>query len=354
MGRLFGFGGKAHRFESRGFCAMMQVFGHEWAVHSLESSAHRAQLRNAYLFCGVHGIGKRTLARQFAQRLLCQQPNAPCGECRTCKLVALRHHPDVLWVEPVVSGQLIKTAKIGIEAIRELNYQLNIRPVEAERRIAILSQFETANEAAANALLKTLEEPPGNALFLLTASDEQALLPTILSRCERLSLRPLPIYSVQNALERHWQVPTERAQLLAHLSAGRLGWAVQMLHTPEALQVRQKALDDLSQQLSNSLALRFVYAEQLSKDRELLTVTLDHWRIWWRDVLLRVSGQGERVVNIDRLGEFSSLQQRVTAQQAAQAVEEIETALARLERNANARLVLENLLLEWPRLLVAG
>ncbi len=333
---------------------MMQVIGHEWAVHSLESSAQREQLRNAYLFCGVHGIGKRTLARQFAQRLLCQQPNAPCGTCRTCKLVGLGRHPDVLWVEPIVSGNLIKSAKIGIEAIRELNYQLSLRPVETTRRIAVLSQFETANDAAANALLKTLEEPPGNALFLLTASDELALLPTILSRCERLNLRPLPIRTVQSALEEHWQAPADQAQLLAHLSAGRLGWAVQMMQNPEALQVRQQALDDLSQQLSNSLALRFVYAEKLSKDRELLTVTLDHWRTWWRDVLLLVSGQGERVVNIDRLSGFKSLQQRVTAQQAAQALEEIETALQQLERNANARLVLENLLLEWPRLLVAG
>lgn len=133
------------------------------------------------------------------------------------------------------------TRSIKIEPIRELNYKISLRPVEAARRVAILVILRPANQAAANAL-KTLEEPPGDVIFILTANSLDTLLPTILSRCELFALRPLPLAQTQVALQSNWAALRSEAALLAHLAAGRLGWAVSVLQQPAILERRYSIL----------------------------------------------------------------------------------------------------------------
>ena len=128
-------------------------------------------------------------------------------------------------MEPEVSGRGKLTLKI--ETIRELQQDLNLSAYEARRKVAILTQFDAATIGAANAFLKTLEEPPNKVVLLLTATDADTLLPTISSRCRTIGLRPLPTDLIEQSLTTRWHVPADDAHLLAHLSDGRLGWAVQ-------------------------------------------------------------------------------------------------------------------------------
>jgi len=326
------------------------LIGHDWAVAALQRDIDSERLRHAYLIAGPAGLGKRTLALAFIRALLCEQ-HSGCGECRPCKRLASGNHPDVISVAPLISGKTIKTEKITIDRIRELIKALSLKPAEATRHIALVTNFETANEEAANAFLKTLEEPPGDAILLLTTDQAEALLPTIRSRCELLTLRPLPAALIGEALIDRWGVPPERAQLLAHLSGGRLGWAVSASEAEgQTLERREQRLTELDQLLSSSRAKRFAYAEALAKDRDALRETLDLWLCWWRDVMLVAAGARTTPVNSDQLPALHRAAEALGPAAAAQTVEAVQRTLALLPRNINARLAVEVLLLDLPKI----
>lgn len=331
------------------------ILGHEWAVELLQRDLAQAHLRHAYLFTGPEGVGKRTLAAEFARALLCEASPALCERhqpCRQCQRVLKGAHPDLLTVAPIISGKRVRTEKIKIEPVRQLIYDLTLKPVMAGRRVARLHQFDAANVEAMNAFLKTLEEPPGNAVLLLTAESVEALLPTIVSRCEIIQLRPLPLATVREALITRWRVPPERAELLAHLSGGRLGWAVRAHVESEALDERAQKLDDLRALLQASRVERFAYADKLAKENSLDRVqdTLEMWQGFWRDVLLTTTQAAAPLTNPDRADDIRRLAGALSPGQAHAALAALRRTRDLLERNVNARLALENLLLDWPRL----
>jgi len=318
----------------------------------LQRDVAQGRVRHAYLFTGPEGVGKRTLAAEFARALLCKAAEPPCGQCRHCQLAARAEHADLLTVTPEISGKRVRAAKIKIEPVRRLIYDLTLKPVEAGRRVALLQDFDLANDEAQNALLKTLEEPPGNAVLLLTAERAEDLLPTIVSRCEVMALRPLPLRAVQDALVTRWDVPAERAGWLAHLSGGRLGWAVRMQSDGEALEARQARLDDLRRLLRASRVERMAYAEQLAKGGRLDRIQdmLDLWLGFWRDVLLASAGAEAPLANTDCEVEIRRLAEVVPPALAEQVLAALRQTGDWLEKNVNARLALEVMLLDWPRI----
>lgn len=325
------------------------LIGHEWIVASLARDIRSGRLRHAYLIAGPSSVGKRALASAFIQALLCEQAEKPCGECRPCKLVSHGNHPDVILVAPTLSGERIKAEKIKVEPIRDLINALALKPVEAVRRIALITNFELISERTSNTLLKTLEEPPGQAIIILTTDSPEALLPTITSRCEIITLRPLPVTVVQQALIDRWNVPPARAELLARLSGGRLGWAVTAANDGDGtIARREERMAELGTLLSGSRAARFAYAESLSKDRETLRETLDLWLGWWRDVLLIASGAVTPPVNGDQLASLRRAAEKTGLGSARRAVEAVQKTIGLLPRNINARLATEVLLLDFP------
>jgi DNA polymerase-3 subunit delta' len=326
------------------------VIGHEWVVELLRRDLAHDRVRHAYLFTGLEGVGKRTLAAEFARALLCQQPESPCGQCRSCTLAAKGSHPDLFTIAPILSGKRVRAEKIKIEPVRQLIYDLALKPVEARRRVARLINFDAANEQTQNALLKTLEEPPNNVVILLTAESAEALLPTIVSRCEMIALRPLPVTAVREALITRWMVTAERADLLAHLSGGRLGWAARIAQDGEALEERVKKLDELCALLKASRLERFAYAERLAREHTLDRVqdTLALWQSFWRDVLLTTVGAATSLANPDRSEDIRALASALTPEDARRALTTLGETSDLLDRNINARLALEVLLLDWP------
>lgn len=319
------------------------VIGHEWAVAQLARALHYGRTRHAYLFTGPEQIGKTTLAHTFAAALNCTGPTPPCGQCRACTLIARNGHPDLTVVEAETAGGSLK-----IDQVRALQQTLALRPFEARYRVAILLDFHLANPAAANALLKTLEEPSPGVVLLLTATSADLLLPTIVSRCQLLHLHPLPIQTVRAALEQHFAADPETAQMLAQLSGGRIGWAIRALTDPAALDQRQEALATLDSILAANRRERFALAERLALGKSGLLDVLTIWQGFWRDVLLVASGSRAPITNYDRAGQIAALAQAAGRDQAERALAATTRTLDFLGKNANTRLTLDVLVLDYP------
>ena len=198
-----------------------EMVGHEWAVTLLRRGLASGRVSHAYLFCGLPQVGKTRLALKLAQAPNCTQPDPPCGQCDSCKKIWEGTHTDVRLVAGEGAGGSIK-----IGQIRDLQREAVLRPYEGRRRVFVLERIDLASIEAANSLLKTLEEPPGHVVLALTAVHAEALPATVVSRCQRLDLRPVAQATLEAALAGRG-VPPEKARLLARLSGGRVGWALE-------------------------------------------------------------------------------------------------------------------------------
>ncbi len=322
------------------------IIGHEWAVHLLRHALEAGELSHAYLFTGPPNVGKGTLARALAAALFCSEDERPCGNCRSCRLVASGNHPDLFWVQPESEAGRLK-----VEQVRELQHHLALTPNMAAHRLAVLDRFDQATPSAANALLKTLEEPPEFVILILLAPDTDSLLPTIVSRCQVIPLRPIPIPEIARALHTRWNVEPEKARLLAHLSGGRLGWAVRAATEPDLLRRRQQRIEEMVALLRAPLTDRFRYAAELARDPEATQEALELWTGWWRDVLILATGaegsqkEGESLLtHLDQRSQLEVFAARCSPAQVAACLRAIRAAQDHLRRNANVQLTLEVLL----------
>ncbi len=322
------------------------LLGHEWAVEMLRQHVANETMRHAYLFTGSPGLGRRSLALAFARSLNCLQPPAPgtfCGTCRDCRQFTAMQHPDLNIIQAEKEGGILK-----VEQIRELRKSVLLSPYQSKYRIVLLLRFQEANPSAANALLKILEEPPSKVILLMTANNTEELLPTIVSRCEVLRLRPLATSRVENHL-REKGADEEKSKLLAHLSAGRPGYALRLLEDETSLEFRNKKLDEFENLFSASRVERFTYASNLTKDKESFREALLLWLSLWRDVMLHTANDAESIVNIDRRELIQSLAGRLSLAEAKKLLMNVENGIGQLKRNVNARLLAEVLLLDLPK-----
>lgn len=322
------------------------ILGHAWAAELLGNHIARGSVRHAYLFCGPPGVGRRTTALKFAQALTCLQPPSPgeaCGTCRMCDQTMREQQPDLHVIRIADDASNIK-----VEQIRELERVLSLAPYQARYRIALLLGFEKATPGAQNALLKTLEEAPEKVILLLTADSPDNLLPTIVSRCEVLRLRPMGVDVLAKSLVTEERLPVDRAGVIAHVAGGRPGMALRLVGKDEAWEERKIWLQHLHTAFSGGIIERFNLADKISRDKNKLRDGMRIWLTYWRDLMLASSGAHAPLTNLDYTEMLQHEVQQIDFSTARRCAAALEEALEGVDLNLNPRLLIEVTLMDWP------
>lgn len=331
------------------------IVGHERAVELLRQSLASGRVAQAYLIVGPPGVGKTTLAALLAKAVNCEGDDPPCGRCAQCLRFDRGVHPDVLIIRRgMVLDEEDETAgtRVGIGAVRELIREASLLPMAGRYRVFIILDAELMTVEAANALLKTLEEPPPHVLIILVAADDSALPETVRSRCLRLELRPVGLGRVAALLQERGVDP-DRARLLAALGRGRVGRSLALAEDEDWLRWRQELLDRHARLVASgetAAALRWAQelAEGFGRDRDQILEALDVLAEWWRDLLVVRAGAADLVTNVDREDEIRKLAQRLDFGTILDAVRQVRRARRLLEQNVHPRLTLDNLALALP------
>lgn len=333
---------------------MWQIIGQDRLVSLLQGALVKGTLAHAYLLVGPVHSGKMTLALDLARALNCPSPKPPCGQCPTCNKIGSGNHPDVQTVGLSLNEKSAEAkvhAEIGTEQVKQMLHAASLPPFEGKCKVFIIDGAELMSNEASNRFLKTLEEPGRNVVFVLLTSNEKALLPTVISRCQRLELRPVSVAEIEAALALK-DVEPDRARLLARLAHGGIGWAFSAAEKEELLQKHTEEVDRLVEVMSADTEGRYACATELAnqfgKSRGVVNDVFQVWLEYWRDLLLVKMGCGEGVANIDRMAELQATAGSLSPGQIKDCIDSLHAALEALQRNASPRLALDVLMLDMP------
>jgi len=331
---------------------MWQTIGQPKVLALFKHGLEMGNLAHAYLLVGPHHIGKSTLALDLAKAVNCEGRLPPCGECPPCHRITSGKHADITIIglnSAQGSGEAKRRVAISINDIKELQHSASFPPYEGKHRVFIIDGAESLSDEAANCLLKTLEEPPPRVIVLLLTAEELELLPTVVSRCQRVELTPISSGQVEKVLIESRGVDSDRARLLARLSQGCLGWALKASVDNSYLAQRTQRLSEMFSLLAAHWEERFVYAAQLPNDRESAEQTINLWLMWWRDVMLTKCDSAQTVTNIDYASTLEEWAETLTLPQTRNFIKSLQESLSQISKNANLRLVFEILMLDMPR-----
>ncbi len=315
-----------------------EIYGHEKPIAILRSAMARKRVAHAYLFSGMEGIGKRSAAALFAFALNCRGGEPPCGECPSCRKAAHRNHPNIITIKP--EGQFIK-----IGAIKELQGRMAFRPEEG-KRVSIIEEADRMNAPAANALLKTLEEPSPENVLVLTTARSHALPMTILSRCQFLRFAPLPREEVSRFLREKAGLDDRTAALLAASAGGSIGRALEM-NREDYPALRDGILELLARDDPADLLRRLAAAGRFGTEREEILERLRILRGGYRDgLILRETGEKERLMFQDRADVIEAVAGRLSGRDLLRNISVVEAAMSAIGQNANKSLTLEAMLIK--------
>jgi DNA polymerase III subunit delta' len=314
-----------------------QILGHERQKDILRRAVDSGRLAHAYLFEGPEGIGKRLMALALVRAVFCQDGNG-CGNCSACRKVDHHNHPDLHILEP-------DGASIKIEQIRGLQKELSYRPLEAPKKVCLIDGAEKLNPSAGNSLLKTLEEPTGDALLILITARPEGVLSTIRSRCQRLPFVRLPQEKLRQVLLERLGVDETQSHILTALSEGSFKKALGK-DRDLYLDKRRTLLKSLTALSPGSIIPLFELARQLSEQKEQLPEILEMFQAFYRDLLLFRHGRPEQeLVNIDLLDKIRRTAGRETVASLLRKLDAIVASRRQLERNVNRQLAMDVLLL---------
>jgi DNA polymerase-3 subunit delta' len=317
------------------------ILGQEKAISVLRSAIRHHRIPHAYLFSGYEGVGKKLTALTLAKALNCREhEDDSCDRCVSCHKINDGNHPDVRIIEP--DGQFIK-----IDQIRTLQRDIGYKPYEGKRKVYIIDHAETLRPEAANALLKTLEEPTSDSLIILVTANVYALLPTVISRCQFVRFISLGVQELTTLLVQERHIQAAQAHLIASLSEGCPGRAFSM-DTTDVL-AKRDLVEQLFKTLSSGLQdvrVLFNYAEFLMEKKEEIHELLDIMLVWYRDMyILQEQGDKSLVANSDAIVRLEHAVEQLSTSQTRRLFDIVYQTKLDILRNANLQLTLEVMLI---------
>ncbi len=318
--------------------AFRDILGQELAVKCLTRSLARDRITHAYLFTGPEGVGQNEAATILAQSLNClENSRGPCGSCSSCRRILAHNYPDVRRVLP--EGNNIK-----IDQIRALRKDIYYRPLEGGYKVYIISEAHKMTIPAANSLLCILEEPPPYAVFVLLTSQEAKLLPTIVSRCQRVAFYPLTLTLIQDKLEAEMGLGQEKTGVVAALAGGSWDRARELVESGRAGAVQREILTLAATICSGNRAGEWQVGGEWEKNEDL-PLLLQQLLFWFRDLLvLKETGSGELLLHQEEIPRLRQMVQCYSRRGLLEALLAIQETMGLLTTNVNTRLALDVLM----------
>lgn len=319
-----------------------EILGHEQIIEHLQNAIQMKKVSHAYILDGEEGAGKMMLARAFAQTLQCERGGTePCGECHSCKQALSGNQPDII----TVSHE--KPASIGVEDIRgQLCGDIQIKPYSSPYKIYIVDEAEKMTVQAQNALLKTIEEPPAYGVILLLTTNADAFLPTILSRCVTLKLRPVKSEVIRAYLMEKYQIPDYQADVCTAFARGNVGKAQRLAQSEQFAELKEHLIHLLRHLRDMEIYELTEAVRSASEYKAEIGDYLDLMALWFRDVLLfKATRQIDGLVFAEEIGDISAQAQKSSYEGLERILKALEKAKVRLKANVNFELTMELLML---------
>ena len=318
------------------------VVGHKDILKYISSAVENNRVSHAYILNGERGSGKKMLANLFAMTLLCETgDNEPCGKCHSCKQAESGNHPDIIRVTHE------KPNSISVDDIRtQVNNTVDIKPYQGPYKVYIIPQADMMTPQAQNAILKTIEEPPSYAVFLLLTENAETLLPTINSRCVMLKLRNIKDTLIKKYLMENLEIPDYKADMCTAFAQGNMGRAIMLANSDHFNEIREDAVHLVKHMSEMDLNEIVAAVKNISVYKLEITDYLDIIMIWYRDVLLyKATKEIDKVVFKDQLQSIKEQARKSSYEGIELILESLEKAKARLKANVNFDLVMELLFL---------
>ncbi|MCI8728118.1 MAG: DNA polymerase III subunit delta' [Hungatella sp.] len=317
--------------------AFQDILGHDSIKQHFQKAIELHKVSHAYILAGEAGMGRKSLAHAFALTLLCEKGGSqPCMNCHACKQVLSGNHPDLIHVTHEKPGS------IGVDDIREqINDTIMIRPYSSYYKVYIVDDAEKMTIQAQNALLKTIEEPPSYAVIILLTINEDLFLPTILSRCVQLKLKPLKDSVIQAYLKETMGIPEREAQLYAAFARGNLGKAIKLSDSEEFKDMYKRLLSMLRNIKNMDISQLLDYSKKLKEEMDIYEC-LDFMQVWYRDALMfKVTNDANLLIFKDEYSTISDMSRHIGYDGFENILQAIEKARIRLEANVNMELAME-------------
>ena len=319
------------------------IIGQEQIKEHMQNALQMQKISHAYIIHGEKSTGKEFVARVFAMALQCEKGGAePCNECHSCKQALSKNQPDIIYVTHE------KPNTISVEDIRlQVNNDVAIKPYSSKYKVYIINEAEKMTVQAQNAILKTLEEPPAYVVILLLVSNLQTLLPTILSRCVTLNMKPVSDTLVRKYLMEELKVPDYRADVCVAFARGNIGKAKALASSEEFDNVKNEALALLKHVHDMELQEIIQAVKKINEYKLEISDYLDIMSIWYRDVLLfKATADANSLVFREEIQAIRKVVARCSYEGIEIVIHALAKAKKRLEANVNFELTMELLFLD--------
>lgn len=318
------------------------ILGHEQIIEHLQNAIKTDKVSHAYILDGSDMSGKKMIADAFSMTLQCEKKGTePCMECHSCKQALGKNQPDIIYL------QHEKPNTISVDDIRsQINNDIGVKPYSSPYKVYIVDEAEKMNVQAQNALLKTIEEPPAYAVILLLTNNAEIFLPTILSRCVRLSLKAVPDEKIKKYLMEHYQVPDYKADVCVAFAQGNVGKAIELAASEDFNEIKNSALQLIKRLDDIELYEMTEAVKQIANFKLQINDYFDLIMIWYRDVLLyKATADVNKLIFKEEVYDIKKEASRSSYGGIENILEALEKAKIRLNANVNFDLVIELLLL---------